>query len=238
MIQSSKPLAPNWEVAQLDETLATVLRRVYGWMALGLLVTAGVAAAVSVSPLMGLLAANPALMWGMFLVEIGLVLGISFGIKRLSPQTAVSLFFLYAAVNGVTLAFMFAVYTLGSVAVAFGSTAVLFGTMSIIGYTTKVDLSRFGRFFLFALVGIVIASVINMFWSNSVLSWIVTYVGMFIFLGLTVYHTQRIKRQVAAALAQHDELQLSRISILGALVLYLDFINLFLRLLRITGRRR
>ena len=123
-------------------------------------------------------------------------------------------------------------------ALTFVATASLFGAMSLIGYTTKMDLSQYGSYLLMALLGLIIASVVNMFWANSVLDWIVTYVGILIFLGLTVYDTQRIKRMTITAVEQGDAAVISRVGILGALSLYLDFINLFLRLLRVTGRRR
>jgi FtsH-binding integral membrane protein len=110
--------------------------------------------------------------------------------------------------------------------------------MSLIGFTTTIDLTRFGGFLFIALIGLVIATIVNIFLANSTLDWILTYAGVFIFLGLTVYHTQRIKRGTAEALSRGDQLAVTRIGIIGALSLYLDFINLFLRLLRIMGRRR
>jgi hypothetical protein len=228
---------PLWE-GQLSETFGAVMRQVYVWMALGLFLTAGVAAVTANSPLVYIIGSNPVLFYGLLIGEVALVFGIALGINRLSPTTAVVLFFVYAALNGLTFSFIFIIYTLGSVALAFGTTASLFWAMSIIGYTTKMDLSKFGSYLLMALIGLILASVVNIFWANTAFGWIITYVAIFIFLGLTVYHTQRIKQQTIAALRQGDQQLVARIGLLGALSLYLDFINLFLNLLRIMGRRR
>ena len=133
---------------------------------------------------------------------------------------------------------LFVVYTLGSVALTFVATAALFGAMSIIGYTTKMDLSKMGSFLFMGLIGLIIAMIVNMFWASTALSWIVTFAGIFLFLGLTFYDTQRIKRMTVVALQHDSEDVQARVGILGALALYLDFINLFLFLLRLGGRRR
>ena len=230
--------AQNFSELGLDETFSAVLRRVYSWMALGLLVTAMTAAFVSVSPLFQVLAGQPLLFFVLLIAELGLVIGLSWGINRISPATAMLLFFAYAALNGLTLSVLFVVYTLGSVAYTFFATAALFGVMSVIGYTTKMDLSKLGSFLLMGLIGLIIAMVVNLFWANTALGWIVTFAGILLFLGLTVYDTQRIKRMTAAALQQGDEDVQARMGILGALALYLDFINLFLFILRLSGRRR
>jgi FtsH-binding integral membrane protein len=228
----------NFSELGLDETFSNVLRRVYVWMTLGLLVTAGVAAFVSVSPLSQVLAGQPLIFFALLIVELGLVVGLSWGINRISPATAMLLFFAYAVLNGLTFSVLFVVYTLGSVATTFLATAALFGAMSIIGYTTKMDLSKVGSFLFMGLIGLIIAMVVNIFWANSALGWIVTFAGILLFLGLTVYDTQRIKRMTAAALQQGDENVQARMGILGALALYLDFINLFLFILRLGGQRR
>ena len=230
--------AQNFSELGLDETFSAVLRRVYSWMALGLLVTAVTATFVSVSPLFQVLAGQPLLFFVLLIAELGLVIGLSWGINRISPATAMLLFFGYAVLNGLTLSVLFVVYTLGSVAYTFFATAALFGVMSVIGYTTKMDLSKLGSFLLMGLIGLIIAMVVNLFWANTALGWIVTFAGILLFLGLTVYDTQRIKRMTAAALQQGDEDVQARMGILGALALYLDFINLFLFILRLSGRRR
>jgi len=230
--------AQNFSELGLDETFSAVLRRVYSWMALGLLVTSMTAAFVSVSPLFQVLVGQPMLFFVLLIAELGLVIGLSWGINRISPATAMLLFFAYAALNGLTFSVLFVVYTLGSVAYTFFATAALFGVMSVIGYTTKIDLSKMGSFLLMGLIGLIIAMVVNMFWASTALGWVVTFAGILLFLGLTVYDTQRIKRMTAAALRQGNEDVQARMGILGALALYLDFINLFLFILRLTGRRR
>jgi Integral membrane protein, interacts with FtsH len=240
MINNYYPGTParNFIETGVSETFAAVLRRVYVWMTLGLLVTAGTAAFVSVSPLFQVLAGQPLIFFVLMIAELGLVVGLSWGINRLSPATAMLLFFLYAILNGLTFSVLFVVYTLGSVASTFLATAALFGVMSILGYTTKMDLSRMGSFLFMGLIGLLVAMLVNIFWTNTVLGWIVTYAGILIFLGLTFFDTQRIKRMTATALQQGDENVQARMGILGALSLYLDFINLFLFILRLGGRRR
>jgi len=224
--------------ADSRETLEAVLRRVYVWMTLGLFITAGVAAFISASPLFQVLAGQPLIFFGLLIVELALVMGLSWGINRISTTTAISLFLIYAALNGLTLSVLFVVYTLGSVAYTFLASAALFGVMSIIGYTTKIDLAKMGTFLLMGIIGLVIAMLVNIFWANSVLGWIVTFAGILLFLGLTMFDTQRIRRMTATALQQGNEDVETRMGILGALSLYLDFVNLFLFLLRLGGRQR
>lgn len=228
----------NFSEIGISETFAAVLRRVYLWMALGLLLTAGTAAFVSISPLFQVLAGQPLIFLVLMIAELGLVVGLSWGINRISPATAMLLFFAYAALNGVTFSALFVVYSLGSVANAFLATAALFGVMSIMGYTTKMDLSKMSSFLFMGLIGLLIAMLVNMFWANTALGLIVTFVGILLFLGLTFYDTQRIKRMTVTALQQGDENVQARVGIMGALSLYLDFINLFLFILRLGGRRR
>lgn len=237
MINNYIPVQNFTEIG-FSETFAAVLRRVYVWMALGLLVTAGTAAFVSVSPLFQVLAGQPLLFFVLMFAELGLVMGLSWGINRISPATAMLLFFVYAALNGVTFSMLFVVYTLGSVAGTFLATGALFGVMSVLGYTTKMDLSKMSSFLFMGLIGLIIAMIVNMFWTNTILGGIITFAGILLFLGLTFFDTQRIKRMTASALQQGDENVLARVGILGALSLYLDFINLFLFILRLGGRRR
>jgi len=237
MINNYVP-AQNFSEIGFSETFAAVLRRVYVWMALGLLVTAGTAAFVSISPLFQVLAGQPWIFFVLMLAELGLVMGLSWGINRISPATAMLLFFVYATLNGVTFSVLFMVYTLGSVASTFLATGALFGVMSILGYTTKMDLSKMSSFLFMGLIGLVIAMIVNMFWTNTVLGLIITFAGILLFLGLTFYDTQRIKRMTTAAMQQGDEDVLARVGILGALSLYPDSINLFLVILRVGGRRR
>ncbi len=223
---------------QLVDALGDAMRRVYLWMVIGLFTTAVVAGVVVNTGLVQVIASNTLLFIGLIVGELALVIAITAAIKRISPGTGLLLFFVYSALNGATLAVISLVYTLGSIALTFFTTATLFGAMSIIGYTTKMDLSRFGSFLLMGLIGIILASMANIFLASSALDWIITFVGIFVFLGLAVYHTQRIKVNTIAALQSGDEQAVAKVGIVGALSLYLDFINLFLMLLRLLGRRR
>jgi hypothetical protein len=228
---------PMTEV-QIGETFAAILRRVYLWMGIGLYLTAGVAFFVANTSLIFLIVENTVLFYGLLIGELALVIAISAAIHRLSPAAAVALFLLYAILNGATLSVIFLVYTLTDITLAFASTATLFTAMSFIGYFVRIDLSRLGSFLMMGLVGLVIATFLNLFLANSTLMWVTTYAGIALFIGLTVYDTQRIKRTMMAALAAGDEHVMSRLGVLGALTLYLDFINLFLLILRLLGRRR
>jgi FtsH-binding integral membrane protein len=213
------------------------MQQVYLWMTVGLLATAGVAYFVVSTPLLQLVA-NPIVFFGAIIVELVMVVALSRAIARMSPAAAVGLFFVYAALNGVTMSVIFAVYTLSSIAVTFFATACLFGAMTIIGYTTSRDLTKLGGFLLMGLIGFLIGSVINLFFASSAFYWLLTFAGIAIFVGLTAWNTQRIKNMTLTALQQGDELAAQRIGIIGALSLYLDFVNLFLLLLRLGGRRR
>jgi hypothetical protein len=228
---------PMTEV-QISETFAAILRRVYLWMGIGLYLTAGVAFFVANTSLITIIVENTVLFYGLLLGELALVVVLSAAINRLSPTAAVALFLLYAVLNGATLSVIFLVYTLTDITLAFASTATLFTAMSLIGYFVRMDLSRLGSFLMMGLVGLVIATFLNLFLANSSLMWVTTYAGIALFIGLTVYDTQRIKRTVMTALAAGDERVVSRLGLLGALTLYLDFINLFLLILRLLGRRR
>jgi FtsH-binding integral membrane protein len=234
--QSSVPL-PLTEV-QLGETFAALMRRVYLWMAIGLYLTAGVAFFVAHSTLVSVIITNPLLIIGLFLGELALVLVLSAAVNRLAPTTAVALFLLYAILNGTTMSVIFLAYTQTDIALAFVSTATLFAAMSFVGYFVRIDLSKFGAFLLMGLIGLVIASFANLFLASTPLMWITTYGGILLFIGLTVFDTQRIKRDLTARLAAGDEAGVTRLGVLGALSLYLDFINLFLLILRIFGKGR
>ncbi len=224
--------------SQVDELFLNVMRRVYVWMCLGLFLTAGVAIVVVNSPFFSMLVEAPLLFFGLIIGELILVFVLSSRINRLSVTTATTMFFVYAALNGVTLSVIFVVYSLGNITIAFIAAASLFGAMSIIGYTTEMDLSQFRGILFMGLIGLIIASIANIFLASSALDWIITYAGIFLFLGLTVYDTQRIKRQMISALNRQNEQVIERVGLFGALRLYLDFVNLFLYLLRLVGRRR
>lgn len=225
-------------------TFSGVMTRVYLWMTAALTLTAGTAFFTASSPaLLQIIFGNSASIWILFILELGLVMGVSAGISRLSPTTATALFLLYSVVNGLTLSVIFFAYSIGTIYQAFFASALTFGAMSLFGYTTKKDLSGLGSFLFMGLIGLIIASVINIFWGNSVMDAIITYVGVFLFVGLTAYDTQKIKQMCYAvdqgsAMGYSDAAAPRRIAILGALTLYLDFINLFLYLLRLFGRNR
>ena len=215
--------------------LQSIMRQVYLWMGLGTLLTAGVAFVTVNSPLINL-AANPIILLIAIIAEFGLVLAISWGFSRLSSSAASALFFLYAALNGFTLSMVLLAFTTGSVFAAFVSTAALFGAMTIIGYTTKVDLTKMGTFLMMGVFGLVIAMVVNMFINSGPLDLIVSIAGVLIFTGLTAYDTQRIGR-MATQISEPGEAA-AKLAVFGALKLYLDFINMFLFMLRLFGRRR
>ncbi len=228
----------NTSAVALD--LPEVMRRVYLWMFAGLLATAGTAYAISRTNLPEILYGNPILYIGAILVELGLVLFISARIARLDPATATGLFLLYAIMNGITLSFIFLVYNLPTITYAAVATSAMFGVTSILAYTTRVDLSRMGGILMLALVGLIIASIVNYFVASSALFWIINYAGVLIFVALTAYDTQRIKDMAlnVSVNASGDQMAMvQRVSIMGALRLYLDFINLFLFTLRILGGR-
>jgi uncharacterized protein len=209
------------------------LSQVYTWMTAGLLVTSAVAAYTASAPsVLNLLYGNPFTIWLLFLAQIGLVIGLSARIDRLAPGTAAALFVGYAALNGLTLSAIFLVYTSTSIAQAFLATAATFLVMSFYGATTKRDLSTVGNLLVMTLIGFVIGSIVNLFWANSAVYWVLTYLGIAIFVGLTAWDTQQIKGLIQQA---HDDTTARRLAIIGALKLYLDFINLFVLLLRIFG---
>ena len=219
--------------------LTGVMTRVYLWMTAALFLTAGAAFLTVSSPtLLSLIFGNSVAIWVLFIAELGLVMGVSAGINSLSLRTATLLFLLYAIINGLTLSVIFFAYELGTIAQAFAASALTFGAMSIFGITTKKDLSGLGGILFMALIGLIIASVINAFWTNSTMDAIITYAGVFLFVGLTAYDTQKIKTMTSAVEYSNDVAMSRKVAILGALTLYLDFINLFLYILRLFGRRR
>ena len=220
----------------LSRYVASVMRRVYGKMFLGLLVTAITSVLVmSNATLMSLFFSSRATFFILAIAELGLVFYLSARIDKLQPSTATALFYLYAVLNGVTLTPIFLIYTASSIATVFFITAGTFGVMALIGYTTKTDLSSMGKILFMALIGLVIATVVNMFIKSNGFMMILSYVGVLIFVGLTAYDTQRIKNMLLEAPDASEGAQ--KVALLGALALYLDFINLFIYLLRIFGRR-
>ena len=224
----------NLSVAEIEER--TFIGKVYRWMGIGLLITALTAYFVASSEsLVYALAENMILFYGLIIAELGLVVYLSARIQKMSAEKATAMFIVYSALNGITLSLILLVYTGASIASTFMTTALTFGAMSAYGYFTKRDLTAMGSYLRMALFGIIIASVINMFWANSTMYWIISYVGVLLFVGLTAYDTQKIKKLGTMV----DGVQTTqKAAIIGALMLYLDFINLFLFLLRIMGNRR
>ena len=219
--------------AQLRQS--SIINQVYAWMTAGLMVTGAVAAYTANSVwLLNLIFGNPFGIWVLFIAQIAMVIGLSAGIGRLAPATATALFVGYAALNGLTLASIFLVYTRASIASTFFITAATFAIMSFYGYVTKRDLTRMGSLLFMALIGLIVASLVNFFLQSTALYWIITYAGVLIFIGLIAWDTQKIKNLSRQAT---DDTSARRIAILGSLMLYLDFVNLFLFLLRIFGRR-
>ena len=215
----------------------SILKNVYMWMTLGLAITGVVAMYVASSQaLMEAIVGNRLFFFLLIAGELGLVFWLSARIHQMSPTTATAAFAGYAILNGVTLSVIFLAYTQASIARAFFVAAGMFAGMSVWAMTTKKDLSSIGNYLIMGLWGIIIASLVNIFLASSSLSWAISFVGVFLFLGLTAYDTQIIKRW-SAEMGDADEADYMRISIMGALKLYLDFINLFLFLLRLLGNR-
>lgn len=216
----------------------SILKNVYMWMTLGLAITGVVALFVASSPaLMQAIVGNTILFILIIVAELGLVFYLSARIQTMSPGVATAAFAGYAILNGITLSVIFLAYTQASIARAFFVAAGMFAGMSLWAMTTKKDLSSIGNYLVMGLWGIIIASLVNIFLASSSLSWVISFVGVFLFLGLTAYDTQIIKRW-SAEMSGADEADFMRISIMGALKLYLDFINLFLFLLRLLGNRQ
>ena len=219
----------------IDSRVSQVMKRVYVKMFLALLVTAAVAFFCGTSyEVLSFMVMNSWAYWGILIVEILLVLGISSSLTKFSSPVASLLFYLFAIVNGLSLSIIVAVYTPASIFKTFLITSAVFGAMSIYGYFTTQDLTKIGTFLRMALIGLVIAIVINIFWANSTLDWLISIAGVLIFVGLTAWDTQKIK-QMAGALPEATS---GRLATIGALSLYLDFINLFIYLLRFFGASR
>ena len=215
--------------------VAEFLQKVYGWMFIGLGITAVVALAVASSPsLLQAIWGNRAVFWILFAAELGLVWYLSARVGTLGASTASGLFMLYSALNGLTLSIILLAYTGGSVATAFVTTAGMFGALALYGTVTKRNLEGVGQFAFMGLVGLVIATVVGIFWQNDMLQFVISVVGMIVFIGLTAYDAQRLK----AMALQLEGGQVGSYAVVGALALYLDFINMFLFLLRLFGGRR
>jgi len=218
-----------------DADLADFMRGVYGWMCGGLAITAVTAWLVSRSPaLMAAIFGNRAVFWILALVQLGIVFALSARVDRMASSTASLLFVAYSALTGVTLSAILMVFTGESVFTTFLVTAGMFGALAVYGSVTRRELHGFGQFLFMGLIGLVLASVVGMFWHNDALQFVISVIGVILFAGLTVYDAQRLKELAFATSAGPT----SGATIVGALALYLDFVNLFLFLLRFMGSRR
>jgi FtsH-binding integral membrane protein len=222
---------------QIKAEQASFMTKVYGWMSVALLITGFVAMFTASTPAMiEFIFGNMIVFWGLFIGEVLLVGYLASAISGMSANMATAIFLSYAAINGLTLSAIFLIYTAGSIASTFFITAGTFAVMSVYGYFTKTDLTSMGNLLFMALIGLVIASVVNIFLKSEMLYWISTYVGVIIFVGLTAYDTQKVKEMNVIGNEGTDDDRKEAIS--GALTLYLDFIGLFLYLLRIFGNRK
>ena len=222
---------------EMSAAFPVLMRKVYLWMTLALVITGFTAYYVASSEtLITAIMTNQILFWGLVIGELALVFGLSAAINKLSLTTATLMFVLYSVINGVTLSFIFLVYTYSSITNVFFITAGTFAVMALFGYFTKTDLTSIGKILMMALIGIIIATIVNFFTKSEGLAVILNYLGVLVFVGLTAYDSQKIKQMLLTALDAGEGAQ--KLALLGALSLYLDFINLFLYLLRIFGSRR
>ena len=221
----------------MSTAFPALMRKVFVWMTLALAITGLTAYGVATSPtILSLIFSSKVTFFGLIIAEFALVFAISGAINRLSLSTATMLFILYSVINGATLSSIFFAFSVATISKVFFITAGTFGAMALVGYTTKTDLTSMGKLLFMALLGIIIASVVNMFVASSGLDLILSYVGVLVFVGLTAYDTQKIKQMLQQAPDAGEASQ--KLALLGALTLYLDFINLFIYLLRIFGDRK
>ena len=220
----------------MPAAFSVLMRKVYVWMTLALVITGFTAYYVAHSTsFVYTLMSSSGLMWGLIIAELALVIGLSAAIHKLSLTVATLMFVVYSIINGLTLSFIFFAYTESSIAQVFFITAGTFGAMALIGYTTKTDLTSLGKYLFMGLIGIIIATLVNLFFNNNMVTMIVSYLGVLIFVGLTAYDSQKIKKMCMSF--EYADTNAQKMALLGALTLYLDFINLFISLLRIFGRR-
>lgn len=237
--RNKQPGAAQLIVQKTTRTgLQTYMAQVYGWMACGLFLTAFVAFyAVRTRVVVEAIFTTDYVLLGLIVVQLGLVMVLASAIHKLSATVATSMFMLYAALTGLTISSIFLRYTYESIASIFVVSGAMFAVVSLYGYTTCRDLSRFGSLLFMGLVGVVIASIMNFWLESEALMWTISYIGVAVFIGLTAYDTQKLK-SIGMQIDSSDSQNMRRYAILGALELYLDFINLFLLLLRLFGSRR
>ncbi len=221
----------------VEGDITNFMYRVYGWMAIALTVTATVAYYVSMSPqIYQTIQANPMMLFGIMIAQLALVLVLGLAIMRMSLVTAMLLFMLYAVSVGLTLSMIFLVYDIRSIYATFAVTAVTFGSMCLYGYFTRADLTRMGNIMMMALLGLIIAMVVNMFLRSPMMDFVLSGIGVILFTGLTAYDAQKIKNIGQQLLGDRETM--GKVAVIGALTLYLDFINLFLFMLQFMGKRR
>jgi len=226
----------NLEHHASQERTNILLRSVYSWMMIGLMVSGLTAFMVTHSQLLfNMIFGNGYMIWALFIIEIALVIVISMAINKISVDTARMLFILFSFVDGLTLSSIFLIYTQASIASTFFIASMTFGVMSLYGYFTESDLSSWGKFLFIALIGIIIAMVVNFFLKSPAFEFYLSIIGVFVFVGLTAYDTQKIKK---LADTLDDEENLAKVAVIGALELYLDLINLFLMMLELFGGQR
>ena len=231
------PPTGNLTLDQIQAESQRYMVKVYGWMCLALFVTGLMAMYTASSEvLISIIFQNQFVFFGLLILELVVVVTLAGLVQKMSASTATLIFIGYSLLNGLTLSVIFFVYTTESIASTFFVTAGTFGVMSFYGYTTKSDLSKWGSLLFMGLIGLIIASIANFFMKSTMLYWITTYIGVIIFVGLTAYDTQKIKN--SNVIGNEGTEEDSKEAIMGALTLYLDFINLFLYLLRIFGKRK
>ena len=235
--QTARPVGAGTRTAAIDAGLRAHMNKVYGLMSVGMLLTGGVAWAVGTNEAMLQAIFATPLKWLVMFAPLIMVFAFGAMINRLSVGAAQLFFYVYAAVMGLSLSFIFAVYTGTSIAQTFLVTAIAFASLSLYGYTTKKDLSAMGTFLIMGVVGLLIASVINIFLASSALAFAISFIGVLIFAGLTAYDTQTIKNTYLEHAAMGDEEWLGKAAVMGALNLYMDFINMFMFLLQFLGNR-
>jgi len=218
-----------------DERVSSFLARVYGWMFLGLLITAGTAFVIASTPaLVATIVLNRVLLWILLFAQLGLVFYLSARVDKLAPATAAGLFILYSGLVGVTTSVIFLAYTSASIVSTFIVAAGMFGVTAAFGTLTKRNLAGIGHFMFMGLIGVILASIVGIFWQNDALQFVISIVGVIVFTGLTAWDAQRLKHMAVAI----PEGRVGSYAVVGALSLYLDFINLFFFLLRLSGGRR
>ena len=228
---------PSKDQLGIKSYQALFITKVYNWMALALFITGLVSYFVASSPeMLNIIVGSKLVFYGILIAELLLVIYLTRSIQKLSQNMVITGFLIYAILNGLTMSIIFLIYTSNSIATTFYVTAGTFGAMSLYGYYTKKDLTSLGNMAMMALIGIIIASIVNIFLQNEMMYWIITYLGVAVFVGLTAYDTQKLKELGSRGFVNDESME--KTSILGALTLYLDFINLFLFLLRIFGSRK